>query len=384
MSDPKPCKLIGQQKIFNIYANQVNSCCRAYPEELDSNKTIDDYVTHWQEQKLLLAQGIKLPQCQICWNDEEQNKISYRQQSLDTPVDNMFELWLSNACNQMCSYCSPKYSSTWQETIASNGAFKYISKSAQQNQQIPIFSLTSEEHWLESLCQHIKTYPSNSVTIRLLGGEPLMQRNSLQKMLEFDVDNIKLLSINTNLNPPSDKFLRWLLLTIPSEKLGFNVSIDASPLYNYVPRGKFDPDEFEKNLKLVQQHKINVRLVSTISVLSIFDLRNFIKWTKSHNLSDRGFFKINHPDCLDPMLVPLDFRKRIWDSIKEFDMPGVICEVLTTESNLSELRLFEQYIYLTQYFKHVNIDVSGIKNPLFIEYWNWLDSKYSKKLSTLL
>lgn len=380
MAEPKPCNLIARQKIFHLAAGHVNSCCEAYPEKLDSNKSISDYISHWQDQKELLNQGVRVSQCKTCWQIEDQNKTSFRQQTLAHAVEDVYELLISNACNQMCSYCSPKFSSQWQESIESTGKFKHISATAQQNQQL-LQPYTNVDYWIDKLREHLLTVEDQSVTLKLMGGEPLMQSKNLQELLEFDSAKIKTLQIHTNLAPPNNKFLNWVLENFDSSRLKFIVSLDSTPEYNYVPRGKFYLAEFNKNLNLIKASNITFRFLSVLSVLSIFDLENFIPWL-TINQFNNDFQRLNNPECLNPELVPNEFRQKIYNNLNGVELPGVVIEVLTRKSTQSSIRLFEQYNYLTQYFERVNIEVSSIKNSLFQEYWAWLSSKYSKNLST--
>lgn len=381
MTGPKPCSLLGQQKVFYIATGGIASCCRAHPENLDTNKTIEDYINHWAKQKNLLDHGVQITPCEICWKDELQNQISFRQQTLGKATDNVFELYVSNACNQMCSYCSPKYSSTWQESIESRGEFQRVSASAKQNQQIHNTSKSTVEYWLKEIRNYISTCNDRSIVIKLLGGEPLMQQKNLQNLLEFDLNKVKTLQIHTNLAPPNNKFLKWVLDSFPSNRLEFNVSLDATPIYNHIPRGNFNATEFNKNLQLIQANGISMRIMSVLSVLGIFDLPNFIPWLTSNQI-ENIFQKIYHPDCLDPLLVPINFRKQIAGQLNNFKLSPIVSEVLTTEIHVSDVRLLEQYNYLTQYFERVNINVLSIENSLFQEYWNWLSLKFSKGLST--
>jgi sulfatase maturation enzyme AslB (radical SAM superfamily) len=212
------------------------------------------------------------------------------------------------------------------------------------------------------------TQPTGSVDLKLLGGEPLMQLRNLQKLVELAGDSINQLEINTNLNPPNNRFLNWLLDTVPTHKLKFSVSLDATPEYNHVPRAGFDPDKFKTNFKLLLDKNINFHLISVVSVLSVFDLPNFLKWSKPYQVI---FNKINNPDCLDPILLP----KHILDQISsqfEQDSPSVFQELYKSPQIKVDLKLFEQYNYLCQYFLRTNIDPTQISNRVFQQYWNWL------------
>jgi organic radical activating enzyme len=325
-----------------------------------------ELLQHWKEESKELDRGTKIQSCSACWKDEAQGRTSFRQQH-GHKNDNVVELWLNNSCNHMCSYCSPKFSSTWQQSIVDHGPFLNISRTAKNNLALPTEAV-EQDQWIDYIKEYLLTQPTGSVDLKLLGGEPLMQLRNLQKLVELAGDSINQLEINTNLNPPNNRFLNWLLDTVPAHKLKFSVSLDATPEYNHVPRAGFDPDKFKTNFKLLLDKNINFHLISVVSVLSVFDLPNFLKWSKPYQVI---FNKINNPDCLDPILLP----KHILDQISsqfEQDSPSVFQELYKSPQIKVDLKLFEQYNYLCQYFLRTNIDPTQISNRVFQQYWNWL------------
>ena len=270
----------------------------------------------------------------------------------------------------MCSYCSPKYSSLWEESIQTQGTFQNISSTAKNNLTVTQ-PVTDVAYWVEQIQDYIQTCDDDSVSLRLLGGEPLMQQRNLEKLLGLNSNKIKTLALHTNLNPPTNKFLTWMLDNIDIAKLKITISLDATPAYNHVPRAGFDQTRFLSNLELLQNKNVNFNFNSVLSVLSIFDLENFIAWQDCNNFKI-DFTKLHNPDCLDPQYVPLKFRERIWQTIKHLNLDPVIVETLTQPDDLVDLKLFEQYNYLTQYFERSNIDPAQVNNALFVEYWTWL------------
>jgi organic radical activating enzyme len=376
---PKPCVLKGQDKVFVLHQNLVSSCCRARPEPLDANKNFSDYLTQWRHEQEQLAQGIELASCDVCWQQEQQGLLSHRLQHPDvTKASDSIEIMESILCDHMCSYCSPKYSSTWQDSIKNHGNFKRISLSAQQNLEINPNSDAHQPYWIDQILQYVSTCEDNSVELKLQGGEPLMQFRNLERLLEFNSKKLKLIKLNTNLCPPNNKFLRWLLDTVPAEKLSFDVSMDASPDYNHIPRHGFDKKRFMDNLDLLIQHKVDWQFVTVVSALSVFDLGNFVQWTNQNGFKTT-VHKITNPDCLIPELVPSKFKQPIWSTIKDLDVPEVIKEVLTQDNELVDLKLFELYNYLYQYFTRTGIQPMKEKNSGFVEYWSWLESKFNSR-----
>jgi sulfatase maturation enzyme AslB (radical SAM superfamily) len=324
----------------------------------------------------LLNQGVELPGCKVCWDDEKQNKISYRLSAGQiSESSNRVEIFLSNLCNQMCSYCSPNYSSVWEESINKLGNFKQVSNTAIKNLQIST-TTQSVQARMEEIQAYIQSCDDHSVLLELLGGEPLMQIHNLKRLLEFSPTKIKNLQIATNLNPPNSKFLEWVLTNFPKEKLTFNISLDATPEFNHVPRAGFDSIKFLKNLDLLTHRQIKINFTSVVSATSIFDLSKFLNWTNIHGYS-ANFVSLNNPSCLNPEFVPIDIRQEILKTIQT-EIPPVLYNVLNHQQPMVDLKLFEQYNYLIQYFTRTNTDLTKINNPLFQEYWQWLTEKFKR------
>ena len=372
----KFCSQKHQQKVFMLHLNRAASCCRAYPEPLQENQTIQDVVSQWKHEANLLTQGIEVDNCNYCWEVERQGKLSYRNyKGQDNEEFNRVEIFLSNLCNQMCSYCSPKYSSLWEESIVQHGMFEQISNTAIKNLHIPL-KIQPVNNRLEEIQSYILSCDDNSVSLVLLGGEPLMQINSLQQLLTFSRDKIKNLSIVTNLNPPKSKFLQWVLENFSKQQLKIQISLDATPEYNHVPRAGFNSSVFEQNLNLLKEHKIDIEFLSTVSAVSIFDLPNFLNWINQNQFKE-NFYLVNNPSCLDPVVVPIEFRQKILKNIGN-TLPMLVDQVLNDRQPQVDLKLCEQYNYLMQYFDRTNTDLSKINNPLFQEYWQWLTERFKR------
>lgn len=367
MINQTQCNLKGTQKLFFIQLNQAASCCRSYPEPLPAD--MSDLLENWQLEHDQLAQGIAVQNCSVCWKQQARGQTSYRQLHGHAST-NKIELWLNNSCNQMCSYCSPKFSSTWQQNIIDHGPFENISSTAKSNLAMPSIA-TDQQQWIEKIGEYLQSQPQNSVVLELLGGEPLMQFRSLQKLISLAKGSMSQLIITTNLNPPSRRFLDWLLDNVPHNRLMFHVSLDSTPAFNHVPRAGFDCNRFEFNLKLLQKKNISFQIMSVMSILSVFDLPRFVNWSSPYQVV---FSNVNNPDCLDPALLP----NHILDQIAlqfEQEPPLIFQELYNKPQSLVDLKLFEQYNYLCQYFSRTGIDIKQIDNPLFQQYWTWLEER---------
>jgi organic radical activating enzyme len=371
----RQCQLKGFQKAFYLTTNQVSSCCRGYGETLNPGTTLNEHVIRWQKESEQLTQGIEIESCGSCWTAERQGRESYRMQLAAWVPHEDINITVDNACNQQCSYCSPKFSSTWHDSIKTHGPFLKISASAARNLELTGTDVDTK-YWLDQISQYIQQQPDHSVSITLLGGEPLMQLRPLQHMLELNTHKIDVVSLTTNLNPPNNKFLTWAVDHFPKQKLKVIVSIDASPEFNHVPRGLFDQNRFAENLQLLKQHNIHVEFISVISVLSMFDTKNFLRWIDSVQ-APATFYALNNPTCLEPDLLP-DFVKQQLLLDTNASAPAQITEILARPSTGTRIKWFEQYQYLQQYFQRVGIQPEQVANSLFQNWWNWLGQTATK------
>ena len=364
----KSCDLKGRQKLFFLQLGTTASCCKAYSEPLTTYRDLEQLTAHWNQERAQLDHGTEIASCNVCWKHEAQGHQSYRQLKLDNAGDQI-ELSFDNTCNHMCSYCSPKFSSEWENSISKHGLFSKVSSSTNQNFEIKS-NTVDYQHWVDQIHQYIQQQPANTVSVKLLGGEPLMQIKHLQKLVEFNSDRIRQLRINTNLNPPNNKFLTWLLDHVPSDRLYFDISLDATPKFNHVPRAGFDQHKFLENLELIQQYQVPYKLLSVISVLSVFDISNFCDWVGNQTVE---FLPINNPDCLDARLVPDQFKQQI-DSA---GLPNLVQNILQSSKISVDIKLFEQYNYLTEYFQRTQINPAQTSNKLFEQYWKWLTERFT-------
>jgi hypothetical protein len=107
-----------------------------------------------------------------------------------------------------------------------------------------------------------------------------------------------------------------------------------------------------------------------VSVLSIFDLPNFCNWLGNQVVE---FLPLNNPDCLDAWLVPDQFKQQIDPT----GLPVLVQDILQSTKISVDVKLFEQYNYLTEYFRRTHIDPAQTSNQLFGEYWKWLTERFT-------
>jgi hypothetical protein len=182
---------------------------------------------------------------------------------------------------------------------------------------------------------------------------------------------IKKITINTNLNPPDNKFLKWIITHFPKDRIYFEISLDSTLEFNHIPRAGFDVDKFKENLTLLQNENISFKFLAVYSVLNFFDLPNYHNWIEENKFS-LILAKLNNPDCLDPEWIPLQFSQPILNQIQK--LPTFV-QPLQQQQKSIDLKLKEQYNYLTQYFERTGTDVNTT-NTEFNQYWAWLEERF--------
>ena len=361
------CKAKGLEKSFRLNTGEAASCCKSYTEPFNNN--LPQLLEVWQQESIDLTAGMAVPSCEQCWKDERAGKHSLRLKLNEHPaLENKIDIYMSNLCNHMCSYCSPKFSSIWQTSVEQQGVFNLVSKSAQENQAIDrnlSVDLATIESNLDQIKQYVDSQPDNSVVISLLGGEPLMQHRGLHKILEFNVKKVKRLVIITNLNPPNTKFLNQILDAVDIKKLLMHVSIDTVPQYNHIPRNGFSQSRFDTNLDYIKTRGVEYTVLATTSVLSVFSLAEFLQWGNTHGVLPT-FQSLQNPSALQISHLPREYKDEILNSVDVSVLPQELKWQLDAPE-APKVNQFEQYNYCRQYFNRTDTAINSF--PASMQRW---------------
>jgi organic radical activating enzyme len=148
--------------------------------------------------KIMLRQE-KPAECSYCWVMEDQGKLSDRHYRSGEPwaakdfeaimnstgdedvIPSYVEVNFNHACNLKCSYCSPQFSSSWQDEVESLGGYPTStihndpSHFTGRNRPIP-----NREHnpYVDAFWQWWPTLYPELEHFRMTGGEPLLDKNT--------------------------------------------------------------------------------------------------------------------------------------------------------------------------------------------------------------
>jgi organic radical activating enzyme len=192
-------------------------------------------------------------------------------QSLTQVAPVILEVFFSNTCNLACVYCNAELSSTIQaENFKFGGAIT------------PVLDFTYKDNRYKELVPKFWNWFERNSTclqrLQILGGEPFLQKETLQLIDYFDSNPHPNLEFNlvTNLMIPDVKFdqilksLSLLQLQNKLKRIDIQVSVDCwGENQEYIRHG-FKLDTFERNLlKLIDAGNFRIGLLSTVTSLSI-------------------------------------------------------------------------------------------------------------------
>ena len=239
----------------------------------------------------------------------------------------------TNRCQMSCIYCGAGKSSTWKKEIDEHGPYPLNVKD-NYDKYMPRNDIMKVEDnpyvdkfwkWLPDAYPHLQT-------IRLTGGEPLLDENTF-KLLQYVKDNPKELSfeISTNLMVTDRRVSNYIELVrdLPGQKC--YVSVDTWGEQAEWIRTGLKIDQFEHNLHRVLGNGIKVGIMCTFNLLSI---PNFEEWVfKMAELKQQypGLLTVDVPQ----MVEPLHLTTRIADK-KLINMLDKAYKSMLTYSHLFE------------------------------------------------
>ena len=181
-------------------------------EEIGRTPSALHNTKHKKRQRQMMLAGTRPAECQYCWNMEDLGQISDRHYRSGEPwaarhydgiaastgdeddvLPSYVEVNFNHACNLACSYCSPQFSSTWQQEVERLGAYPTSTPHNDpdhfRGQRRPI---PAREHnpWVEAFWSWWPDLYPELTHFRMTGGEPLMDKNTY-RVFDWVLDNPK-------------------------------------------------------------------------------------------------------------------------------------------------------------------------------------------------
>ena len=251
---------------------EFNPCCmfsdRIYSDYISIYEAFNSGENNNLRQRMLNDE--KIEGCNKCYRDESLGKHSYRQrfnerykqEYIDNPKIKELELALSNKCNYKCVDCNTKFSSSWYEDDLLLERTHYTFKGRDVKNTI------HEEDF--------KIMDLNE--IKILGGEPFLDKRYIDVFKKIDAENIKLFLVTNNSVFPNKE---WIEQLKRFKHINFNISIDGvHEVAEFVRYGtKFI--KFEKNYKKwldLNFHNIDIIPHFVFHSLNVLNFDQTIDW----------------------------------------------------------------------------------------------------------
>jgi hypothetical protein len=155
---------------------------------------------HKKAQRVMMLQNEKPAECQYCWNMEAENKLSDRHYRSGEPwaavdfesiknstgeendvIPSYVEVNFNNVCNLMCSYCSPQFSSSWQQEVDRLGGYptaRVHNDPGHFGGDRRVIPVREHNPYVEAFWQWWPTLYPHLEHFRMTGGEPLLDKNT--------------------------------------------------------------------------------------------------------------------------------------------------------------------------------------------------------------
>jgi organic radical activating enzyme len=201
---PSMCLAKWKQVSLHL-ATGLNNSCYHPPlheiriEDIQRSSSGLHNTAHKKEQRKLMLNGERPSECGYCWAMEDNGKLSDRHYRSgeswaakdfgkivsgewdDDVLPSYVEVNFNHACNLACSYCSPQFSSTWQQEMDQHGAYPTSTRHNDpshftgRNRPIPV-----REHnpYVEAFWQWWPELYPDLEHFRMTGGEPLLDKNT--------------------------------------------------------------------------------------------------------------------------------------------------------------------------------------------------------------
>ena len=280
--------------------------------------------TKWKkEQRKKMLEGVRPEECYYCWNIEDLpgDHISDRmihsssdfaeplieklaELPWDAPVNPRYlEVSFGNACNYRCGYCSPQASTMWMEEIKKHGNYDltYNQYGIEFLRNGTYYGPKDENPYIEAFWKWWPSLRNDLHTLRITGGEPLMNKGAMQffNLLENEPAPHLEITLNSNLGVTYDR-VDSLIMRVQSlvsqkkiRKFSFFTSIDSWGEQAEYMRTGLKCDHWERNMKEIINAGATVNLMCTYNVLCVTNFKSLllkiIEWRREFGKKSVSF-----------------------------------------------------------------------------------------------
>jgi organic radical activating enzyme len=313
---PALCLAKWKQVSLHLTTGLNNSCYHPPLHPIDSaeiaaNPAALHNTAHKKAQRKIMLQHERPSECSYCWNMEDLGRLSDRHYRSGEPwaavdfeqiknstgdeedvIPSYVEVNFNNACNLKCSYCSPQFSSSWQQEVDRHGAFPtLVPHNDPEHFSGSRRPIPARDHnpYVEAFWAWWPTLYTELKHFRMTGGEPLMDRNTYRVfdyVLEHPKSDLHLaVTSNFSVEPElSQKYFDYVrrLCDTDIEHFMQYVSLDSGigPQAEYIRHG-LDFKRLQNNVETYLQdipYRNSLTFIVTMNNLSVTGFLPLMQW----------------------------------------------------------------------------------------------------------
>lgn len=309
---PGFCAMKWLHQTLYLHTGDNHSCYHPRPHHIGLDEIAKDpsalHNTAWKkQQRKTMLEGGRPSECYYCWNIEDLpgEHISDRmihsssdfaeplieklaELPWDAPINPRYlEVSFGNGCNYRCGYCCPQASTMWMEEIKKHGNYDltYNQYGIEFLKSGNYYGPKDENPYIEAFWKWWPSLRNDLHTLRITGGEPLMNPGAMQffDMLEDEPAPHLEITLNSNLGVTFERVDRLisrvqsLLRQQKIRKFSFFTSIDSWGEQAEYMRTGLKCDHWERNMMEVVKAGATVNLMCTYNVLCVTNFKSLLE-----------------------------------------------------------------------------------------------------------
>jgi len=322
------CTMKWLHETLYLHTGDNHSCYHPRPQHIPLAEIKADpsalHNTAWKkQQRKKMLEGERPEECYYCWNieDLEGDQISDRmihsasdwaepeieniakKHYLENVNPRYLEVSFGNGCNYRCGYCCPQASTLWMDEIKKHGNYDltYNQYGTEFLDNGRYYAPKDDNPYIEAFWKWWPDLRKDLHTLRITGGEPLMNPGAMQffDLLEKEPAPQLEISINSNLGVTTAKIDRMydriqsLLDQKKIRKFSLFTSIEGWGEQAEYMRTGLKCDHWERNFTQAIERGFKVNIMCTFNVLCVATFGNFLQrvmhWRKIYGKEALAF-----------------------------------------------------------------------------------------------
>lgn len=354
---PGFCAMKWLHQTLYLHTGDNHSCYHPRPHHIGLDEIAIDasalHNTKWKkQQRKKMLEGGRPEECYYCWNIEDlpgehlSDRMIHSSSDFaeplieklaelpwDAPINPRYlEVSFGNGCNYRCGYCCPQASTMWMEEIKKHGNYDltYNQYGIEFLKSGTYYGPKDENPYIEAFWRWWPSLRKDLHTLRITGGEPLMNPGAMQffDLLETEPAPHLEITLNSNLGVTFERVdrlidrVKSLISQKKIRKFSFFTSIDSWGEQAEYMRTGLKCDHWERNMKAVIKSGATVNLMCTYNVLCVTNfqslLHKVIEWRKEYGMEAVAFDTpyLKEPPHWMINILPVEFLKYQEDTLQ--------------------------------------------------------------------